>query len=448
MLTVSFCLAIIAVPITTSAHNANLDVEYDNCVPESYVDSDNIGAGYDELWYKMSPASHIGHNISTIKYYIAPCQELNEEETWEKSIGEEKAAWIKAYIRKGIEKWNDVYFYSYNASGVATRTKLVNIVEGTANDYNVIIYPTGFVYFGHTEGIPQSADDTYVQRHYNQFKMLISLYYFIDGANNYRYNGTERDLSFAEQVKALERVAAHEFGHVLGLRDMDSTSAEDNPHHQEVLMGYAVNQDVLTTQSEITYRDIAGVAITRAFHTDNDHIWLYDANNSTSSQKKLICSICNGVKYVSSLSGYTYSTYKACNSVHTASSGNLIPVASDASGDFYKCKHCRYVADRERTPVTDYFTYIYNNSSTHAIASQVGDVTYIGGCENHTDTYSARLGSTTHTAYCRVCNTSRNEIHVAAKTDKETLKTCTKCGIKFDPNGGVSQIEKKQDELE
>ena len=68
----------------------------------------------------------------------------------------------------------------------------------------------------------------------------------------------------------------------------------------------------------VLYKDIAGVAITRGFHTDNDHKWL-NCGLQSDGNYKLVCSICNGVKQVTSLSGYTYETYGACNNRHTVS---------------------------------------------------------------------------------------------------------------------------------
>lgn len=65
-------------------------------------------------------------------------------------------------------------------------------------------------------------------------------------------------------------------------------------------MGYAQNGELNTRQQSITYKDLAGVAITRGFHTDSDHRWLKDSN-TYNGEYKLICSICNGVNMLPQL---------------------------------------------------------------------------------------------------------------------------------------------------
>ena len=55
--------------------------------------------------------------------------------------------------------------------------------------------------------------------------------------------------------------------------------------------------------------------IARGLHTNADHKWLYDEESSTSTNHKLICSICNCVKYVDNLSEYTYDIISNVNMV-------------------------------------------------------------------------------------------------------------------------------------
>lgn len=188
----------------------------------------------------------------------------------------------------------------------------------------------------------------------------------LNGVTHLHYNDWELNFNVAlyedkylnnMQLKnaVLNRTGTHEIGHVLGLRDIDSVenNIPDDYHHEEILMGYSyfsknlgINGEATfaNRQSEITYKDIVGVAITRGYHTDNNHKWLYDNNYLSDSEYKIICSICNGVKYVDSLSGITYSIYQSCNNQHSLNSGNMFVVASYGTKDYYKCKYCRYVA--------------------------------------------------------------------------------------------------------
>ena len=48
------------------AHEAMLDVDYDNCV-------DSTSDGIDEMWYSLNSntsCNHISHSMTTIKYYF------------------------------------------------------------------------------------------------------------------------------------------------------------------------------------------------------------------------------------------------------------------------------------------------------------------------------------------------------------------------------------------
>lgn len=72
-----------------------------------------------------------------------------------------------------------------------------------------------------------------------------------------------KDSSHSAQEVILSRTGAHEIGHILGLRDIDSIEGDSSKyHHEEILMGYS-RFLTETRQTEITYKDIAVVAITR-----------------------------------------------------------------------------------------------------------------------------------------------------------------------------------------
>ncbi len=173
-----------------------------------------------------------------------------------------------------------------------------------------------------------------------------------------------------------ERNGAHEFGHILGLRDVDknnlcNSNLVDTWHHEELLMGYG---SLSARSLNITYKDIAGVAITRGFHTDSDHKWL-NCGLQSDGTYKLVCSICNGVRMVENLSGYSYNTYRSCNDDHDLSSGNMMAVASYGTQDYYKCKYCRYVAPFSSI-VTQNYTKSYYSDTLHKCVNNVEGLEY------------------------------------------------------------------------
>ena len=205
---------------------------------------------------------------------------------------------------------------------------------------------------------------------------------------------------------------AHETGHVLGLLDLDNDNLcnADNSgwHHHEVLMGYG--NPTSQRSANITYKDIAGVAITRGFHTDSDHKWL-NCGLQSDGKYKLVCSICNGVKNVSSLSGYTYNTYGACGNNHSLSSGNMMAVASYGNKDYYKCEYCRYVAPFDSN-VTQNYTKTYQGNNIDKYVNTVSGLEYTF-YQEHTHSYHYEWKSEgRHTASCE-CGSYVTESHTA-----------------------------------
>ena len=156
-------------------------------------------------------------------------------------------------------------------------------------------------------------------------------------------------------------------GHVLGLGDMDGQPYNEYDlnigwHHEEVIMGYNSPR-----QTEITYKDIAGVSITRGFHTDSDHVWMLRTNSD--STKDVICSLCNGVRYdidttINSQGKECYENkevniYKSCTH-YNGSNSNMLLVATNGEQDFYKCQYCRHI---ETVEVYNEINLPTNNSS-------------------------------------------------------------------------------------
>jgi len=46
-----------------------------------------------------------------------------------------------------MKKWNNVYFYSYDASENVIKNKIINVVEGTEEDHNLSIFPDVFRFY-------------------------------------------------------------------------------------------------------------------------------------------------------------------------------------------------------------------------------------------------------------------------------------------------------------
>ena len=107
LLSIFMSLSIIfnVMTIPVFAHNAILDVDYDNC--QADLDEDGVL----EAWYVLNQTLHISDQIQTIKYYFEE-NFPNTSITWippgqNSDIGEE----IKAAYASSLEKWNNVYFF-------------------------------------------------------------------------------------------------------------------------------------------------------------------------------------------------------------------------------------------------------------------------------------------------------------------------------------------------
>ena len=378
--------------ISILAHETVLDVDYDSCIALEE------GDGINEMWYVLENGGltyHLGHEVSTIKYYFAE-QHFDTGCTWtpegeSSTVGEI----IKTSYANSMKKWNNVYFYSYNSDGSINKKKIINIIAGTATDNNLTIYPTtgnsGIIASTTTwlysdDLVPDPASS----KHYHcaDWIMEVNIDYFYENGSI-----TAEIVDFVR-----ERNGAHELGHMLGLLDADYSkicgSTLDDDHHYELLMGYGA--ELLDRSSDITYKDIAGVAITRGFHTDSDHKWL-NMGLQNDGTYKLVCSICNGILSVtaSELSEYSYLTYGSCNNEHELSDGNMMAVASYGNKDYYKCKYCRYVAPFSELVTQNYEKTCYS-SYAHKCVNTVDGLEYSFN-ESHTLVDGECTKCTSHT---------------------------------------------------
>ena len=426
------------------AHESQLSVVYDACVPTYYGYENEIGDGENEKWYELvanNLTRHFPHSTSgtvDITFYI------DDSNVWNDIIDEYQREHVKSAIVIGITKWNNVVFYKHESNNTIVKKKLVNVHKGSALSHNVTISPfnTNPAYGNpdamaspNGSGVLIENQNGIEHKHYENWTIDINIYDYLTQTST-------------GEIK-LGYIPAHEFGHILGLRDIDLCEngyIQANYHHEELLMGYSMPfefgnfyfPNLQNRQTEITYKDLVGVAITRGYHTDSDHQWMYDANSSTNGNYKLICSICNGVVYASSLYGYNYVTYKYCNNNHSVSSGNMFAVASYENKDYYKCKYCRYVAQFTDNIAQNYL-YSSLNSSMHNAINQVSGLYYTFD-EAHTFSHHfLSHSSTKHKSYC-VCGQYTLESHAADASNLyfyngHIYAPCLFCGTLVDLGG-------------
>ena len=383
--------------IQTFAHDSILDIGYDECIAQKYADGTN------EMWYVLDNGSsnyHLPNEEKTIKYYFKENTAISD--IWPDYISESDVEDVKNAYVNSMKKWNNVYFYSYNEDGTINKKKIINVIEGTENDHNLtIFFDIGSYAIASTKAFLGYRQEWGIIEHYHYttWRMWVNIEYFLmDGPYDAKTVNNAR-----------EKTGAHELGHVLGLSDIDINdyckADVGERHHSELLMGYGTSLDPET--KDITYKDIAGVAITRGFHTDNDHRWLY-CEQESAGEYKLLCSICNGVKRVDDLSGYTYDLYNFCSGNHSLSSGNMFAVASYGTQDYYKCKYCRYVAPYSLI-VTQEYRKTFHSAYLHKCDSIVEGLSY-SFYEAHNITYSYYTLAQ-HNKICEECGLLGYEDH-------------------------------------
>ncbi|MBR2971537.1 MAG: hypothetical protein IKC61_01245 [Clostridia bacterium] len=406
---------------TSIAHQSILDIDYDMCAGDS-------GDEVDKTWYILESPNgnrHLADEVDTIKYYFEEAS-IDGTYTWTTHVSEDVAQDIKNSYATSMKKWNNVYFYSYSDTGDLVKHKIINVVEGTAEDHNLTIYPrydTLYVATTVTGGSCEFIEpDEQNHKHCNEWRMMVS-------ANNFYVNG----FNTADEVYALREITgAHELGHVLGLSDVDvlCDANTNEQHHHEILMGYG--RPITDRSYDITYKDIAGVAITRGFHTDGDHKWL-NCGLQSNGEYKIVCSICNGVRNVGSLDGYNYSAYGYCGDNHALSGGNMMAVASYGATDYYKCKYCRYVATFAENEMQDYSRIAHNDTHHKCINNVVGlEYTFY---EEHINNIYVYLNRYTHKCSCVCGSGAKIENHIVVASDvvdNGDFASCIGCGYLID----------------
>ncbi len=331
--------------ISVYAHESMLNIDYDDCIVPMEGGVITPTDGEDETWYWLInnlKEYHISHETETIRYYFSDSAKDNSSYTWTTELSESEAAEIKQAYADSVKKWNDIYYFSYDENGNRSAHKIINVIEAENEESsNLIIYPintaqttsayyaaTGYFYNGENAIETVSGIKHY---HYQKWYMKVNIDYF------------KSSYSLSSMVR--ERTGQHELGHVLGLFDVDlcCSSSVLQDHHEEILMGYG--NGARSTYAK--YKDIAGVAITRGFHTDDDHMWMLRTN--ADNTQDVICALCNGVRYGITLTNGKYEdqtpkAYQSCIH-HGGVNEQMLLVASDGNRYFYKCLYCRHIEE-------------------------------------------------------------------------------------------------------
>lgn len=384
------------------AHETVLNALFDECIvnyKNPYVIKQEDG--YDEIWYYLSSidevtilgietqvdiSRHLNHETKTIKYYFSEQSKDDVDYTWEtdiyaeyrKTMSEEEAKAkskamadeIKEAYAISMKKWNNVYYYTYDSYGNRVSKKIIDIVEGTADDHNLIIYPINYreatyaaaVNAEKLSYIMQELQTSPYHFHCTDWYMNVNVSQFFTHEKIEENSEVLVDaVIYGDMIQNRERVGMHEVGHILGLRDVDiecQTSPFD--HHEELLMGYGD-----PAARDVSYKDIAGVSITRGFHTDEDHAWMLRTN--TDGTQDVICAQCNGVRYDVTLTdgkyeGKNVNIYQSCVH-HGGTNQKMLLVATDGERDFFKCQYCRKIVTLDLSNTTTIDKYVQTNIS-------------------------------------------------------------------------------------
>jgi len=133
----------------------------------------------------------------------------------------------------------------------------------------------------------------------------------------------------------------HEFGHLLGLNDIDSASGSTSGTHP-VLMGYSRGTTTSTLSSAIKYQDIQGIARVNGRHTTHQ----FSRFVMNGSRYIYFCFYCDTIDdRASALSG-SAAMETASNCTHTYQQ-----MVSQGSRHWLKCTKCYKVTESDRIMV-------------------------------------------------------------------------------------------------
>ena len=148
--------------------------------------------------------------------------------TYDNAIEQAKitAEEIKNAYAASMEKWNNIYYYTYDESGNRTANKIITVIEGTEKDHNLTIYPMDYNSGGKAvantspEGMGEDIPNDIAglrHVHYSSYQMNVKVNFFFEHdsfeTDKYKVSDVSTELS----NKLNEFVGQHELGHVLGL---------------------------------------------------------------------------------------------------------------------------------------------------------------------------------------------------------------------------------------
>lgn len=383
----SIIMVLLCFNIKSYAHDTNLGIDgaenitYDPCKPYNSVTTDTTDS-YGEKWYLLvdsivyqNQMDHIDDDIKTVYYKINDLGDYENDSHW--------AYWGEFYcqvIETGMLRWSSTYIYETDENGITHANRLIELInvddleDPTSVEVNLTVnvspdipsFGCGSCSFIESSEVilDRKTYGNVTHKHFTKYEIWVY-------PNNC-------DPSEPHRVDDLLGTGAHEVGHMLGLMDIDYNECSSlyDFHHQELLMGYTDYNIGEDATIDVTYRDVAGAMITRGIHTEEDHRWLYDVSSSTANNHKLICSICNGVRYVSSLDDYDYYIYKSCNNEHDLASGNMMAVARYGERDYWKCRYCRKTTAYYQNEPIQYFYTGECDENTHVVKNNVDGLEY------------------------------------------------------------------------
>lgn len=468
VLLLTLFISLVMIPSKVYAHDIN-DYTLDTWNETGGSDVQFQNWFYEEVFHM--PES-LGTSSNPVKYYFSDMGRGSESHlnlsglTYQK--GTRYIMWsnIVPMLRKGIEKWNHVYFRDGSID-----KRLVYLEETTSvNNANIIFYPSvakstadtyinldysieqAEVHPGTTEYVEESCVDAWSStfssiesKHCSKYDIII----------NYReiFKNLYVGLSYDLFVSKIEKIGTHEIGHVLGLGDINNVRSVDNSNSAHIIN----RPDLIMSREfsenhtiEIPYKEIAGVAIFRGIHTEGEHQWLEENFNNQTRYKCVICNGTTGVRPNGTIIEYGHSSEGS----HTHTDSDLIivgkieyPKYGNHVHYYKKCQYCSYVEVTSNNISRKYtfdsyhvvecndcnmewqqqhhFEYISANDDSHTKRCEVCN--YTGSQMMHSYEY-IYLDETKHLSRCTVCDFSEYHIHNYQYDEILNKNICNDCG--------------------